>query len=127
MKIVVAERRRQGTEPPWLVIGGPSRSTESYGDYRAFLQKRAEDAGVSNYVVFTGQIEHADVRGHLAGADIFACPSILEAQNKVVPEAAAVGTPSVVTETTGIASYLAPQQACVKAPQHLPWRSLMRF
>lgn len=116
MKIVVAERRRQGAEPPWLVIGGPSRSTESYGDYRAFLQKRAEDAGVSNYVVFTGQIEHTDVRSHLAGADIFACPSILEAQNKVVPEAAAVGTPSVVTETTGIASYLAPQQACVEVP-----------
>jgi glycosyltransferase involved in cell wall biosynthesis len=53
------------------------------------------------------------VRLHLAGADIFVCPSILEAQNKVVPEAAAVGTPSVVTSTTGIASYLAPHDACV--------------
>jgi len=116
LKIVVEERRAAGEEPPWLVIGGPSRSTEHYGDYREFLQKRAEDAGVSTYIVFTGQIDHAQVRSHLAGADVFVCPSILEAQNKVVPEAAAVGTPSVVTETTGIASYLAPEDACASVP-----------
>jgi glycosyltransferase involved in cell wall biosynthesis len=116
LKIVVDERRRAGEEPPWLLIGGPSRSTEHYGDYREFLGKRAENSGVSSYVIFTGQIEHNHVRAHLAGADVFVCPSILEAQNKVVPEAAAVGTPSVVTETTGIASYLAPQDACVAVP-----------
>lgn len=116
MKIVVEQRRSKGEEPPWLIIGGPSRSTESYGDYRQFLQKRAEEAGVASYIIFTGQVEHSHVRGHLAGADIFVCPSILEAQNKVVPEAAAVGTPSVVTETTGIASYLAPHDACVSVP-----------
>ena len=113
---VVRQRREQDREPPWLVIGGPSRTTESYGDYRAFLQKRAEELGVASYVVFTGQVEHDEVRLHLAGADVFACPSILEAQNKVVPEAAAVGTPSVVTETTGIASYLAPLGACLTVP-----------
>ena len=116
LKIVVDERRSANEEPPWLIIGGPSRTTEHYGDYRDFLRKRAEEAGVSTYVVFTGQIEHSQVRDHLAGADIFVCPSILEAQNKVVPEAAAVGTPSVVTETTGIASYFAPHDACVSVP-----------
>ncbi len=115
-KIVVDALRAEGKEPPWLIISGPSRSTENYGDYRDFLTKRAQAAGVSNYVVFTGQIEHTQVRHHIAGADIFVCPSILEAQNKVVPEAAAVGTPSVVTETTGIASYLAPEGACVSIP-----------
>ena len=116
MKIVVAARNEEGEEPPWLVIGGPSRSTENYGDYREFLQKRAEAAGVSHHVVFIGQVEHNQVRLHLAGGDIFVCPSILEAQNKVVPEAAAVGTPSVVTETTGIASYFAPHDACISVP-----------
>ena len=113
---VVRQRREQDKEPPWLVIGGPSRTTENYGDYRDFLQKRAEDRGVSQYIVFTGQIEHDEVKMHLAGADVFACPSILEAQNKVVPEAAAVGTPSVLTETTGISSYLAPLGACLTVP-----------
>jgi len=116
MKIVVDERRQAGEEPPWLIIGGPSRSTENFGDYRDFLRKRAEVLGVSSYIIFTGQVEHSQVRAHLAGADIFACPSILEAQNKVVPEAAAVGTPSVVTYTTGIASYFEPQDACVSVP-----------
>ena len=115
-KIVVDIMRAEGKEPPWLVIAGPSRSTENYGDYREFLSRRAHDAGVGSYVVFTGQVEHSQVRHHLAGADVFVCPSILEAQNKVVPEAAAVGTPSVVTETTGIASYLAPEGACVSIP-----------
>jgi glycosyltransferase involved in cell wall biosynthesis len=115
-KIVVGTLRAEGKDPPWLVIAGPSRATENYGDYRDFLARRAHAAGVGNYVIFTGQVEHSQVRHHLAGADIFVCPSILEAQNKVVPEAAAVGTPAVVTETTGIASYLAPEQACISIP-----------
>jgi glycosyltransferase involved in cell wall biosynthesis len=116
MKPIADAMRDGGHEPPWLVISGPSRTTESYGDYRRFLQDRAEQAGVSGLIIFTGQIEHALVRDHLAGAQVLVCPSILEAQNKVVPEAAAVGTPSVVTETTGIASYFAPNDACVPIP-----------
>ncbi|HYP41636.1 MAG TPA: glycosyltransferase family 4 protein [Chloroflexia bacterium] len=113
---IVAAQRERGAEPPWFLICGPSRSTEHYGDYREFLRKRAEAAGVASHVVFTGQVPHNEVRHHLAGADIFVCPSILEAQNKVVPEACAVGTPSVATETTGIVSYLAPLDACVSVP-----------
>jgi glycosyltransferase involved in cell wall biosynthesis len=116
IKLIGDEMRADGQEPPWLIIGGPSRTTETYGDYREFLRNRAEKAGVASHVLFTGQVEHTLVRDHLAGADVFVCPSILEAQNKVVPEAAAVGTPSVVTETTGIASYLAPLDACVSIP-----------
>jgi glycosyltransferase involved in cell wall biosynthesis len=116
MKPVVEARRAEGQEPPWLILAGPSRATESYGDYREFLTARAKQAGVGRVVLFTGQVDHALVRDHLAGADVFVCPSILEAQNKVVPEAAAVGTPSVVTDTTGIASYLAPHDACVSIP-----------
>jgi glycosyltransferase involved in cell wall biosynthesis len=114
--LVVRAQRERGAEPPWFLICGPSRRTEHYGDYRDFLRRRAEEAGVSGYVLFGGQVPHPEVRMHLAGADIFACPSIIEAQNKVVPEACAVGTPSVVTRTTGIASYLAPMDACVPVP-----------
>ncbi len=71
---------------------------------------------MASHLVFTGQVAHEDVRGYLAGADILACPSIIEAQNKVVPEACAVGTPSVATETTGVTTYLAPEGACVSVP-----------
>ncbi len=116
MPLIVAEQRERGEPAPWFVICGPSRSTEHYGDYREFLSRRAENLGMASNLVFTGEIPHNEVRAYLAGADVVACPSILEAQNKVVPEACAVGTPSVATETTGIATYLAPEGACVSIP-----------
>lgn len=114
--LVVAEHRRLGKEPPWFVLCGPSRSTENYGDYRAFLLKRAQDAGVANYLVFTGQVPHAEVRSHLAGADVVCSPSVVEALHRVALEAAAVGTPAVVSESTGAATYLSPQDACLPVP-----------
>jgi glycosyltransferase involved in cell wall biosynthesis len=114
--LVVAAQRKRGADSPWFVFCGPSRSTESYGDYREFLQKRADQAGVGGHIVFTGQVPHAEVPYHLAGADVVASPSVVEALHRVALEAAAVGTPSVVTETTGAASYLAPRDACVSVP-----------
>jgi len=113
---IVEARNRKGDQPPWFLICGPSRSTPQFGDYREFLLKRAVHLGVASHVVFTGQVPHDQVRSHLAAAHVFVCPSIIEAQNKVVPEACAVGTPTVVTSTTGITSYLAPLEACVPVP-----------
>ena len=118
--LVVEGQRKVGAPVPWFVICGPSRSTENFGDYRKFLERRAEAAGVASHILFTGQVAHPEVRYHLAGADIFACPTIFEAQNKVIPEAAAVGTPTVATETTGIISYLAPHEACISIPPRSP-------
>jgi glycosyltransferase involved in cell wall biosynthesis len=117
---VKAAQRDRGARPPWFLICGPSRKTENFGDYREFLLKRAQAAGVAGDLIFTGQVPHPDVRRHLAGADLLACPSVIEAQNKVVPEAAAVGTPSVVTETTGIAAYFSASEACVSVPPRAP-------
>ena len=114
--LIAAAMRERGREVPWFVICGPSRSTENFGDYREFLRKRAQERGVAQHLIFTGQVPHELVRHYLAGADVLACPSLIEAQNKVVPEACAVGTPSVVTETTGITGYLAPEGACVPVP-----------
>jgi glycosyltransferase involved in cell wall biosynthesis len=114
--LVVARMRESGREVPWFVICGPSRKTEHFGDYREFLREQAQAEGVGQHVIFTGQVPHELVRHYLAGADVLACPSLIEAQNKVVPEACAVATPSVVTETTGITGYLAPEGACVPVP-----------
>ncbi len=113
---VIAARNAEGKQPPWFLICGPSRSTPNFGDYREFLLHRAADNGVASHIVFTGQVPHDEVRCHLASAHVLVCPSIIEAQNKVVPEACAVGTPSVVTSTTGITSYLAPLDACISVP-----------
>jgi glycosyltransferase involved in cell wall biosynthesis len=113
---VIAARHAEGKQPPWFLFCGPSRSTPNFGDYRNFLMQRAADKGVASHIVFTGQVAHDEVRSHLAAAHVLVCPSIFEAQNKVVPEACAVGTPSVVTSTTGITSYLAPLDACIPVP-----------
>ena len=118
--MVIAEQRKRGQEPPWFVLCGPSRATEHYGDYREFLLKRAEQAGVASHIVFTGQVPHPEVRDHLAGADVVASPSVVEALHRVALEAAAVGTPPVVTETTGAATYLAPEDACIAVPPRSP-------
>ncbi|HEX2914392.1 MAG TPA: glycosyltransferase [Chloroflexia bacterium] len=85
-----------------LLICGPSRRTAQFGDYREYLEKLARKAGVLESIVFTGKVEFAESAAYQAGADLLVVPSIVEALNKVVIEAAAVGTPAVITETTGI-------------------------
>jgi glycosyltransferase involved in cell wall biosynthesis len=86
-----------------LLICGPSRKTPGFGDYRDYLTKIAAEVGALNNITFTGKIDFAHSADYLAGADLLVVPSVVEALNKVVIEAAAVGTPSVITDTTGIA------------------------
>jgi glycosyltransferase involved in cell wall biosynthesis len=58
-------------------------------------------------VVFPGALSTADLHLLLAAADLVVVPSIVEGMNKVAVEAAALGSPCVVTRTTGIAEALA--------------------
>jgi glycosyltransferase involved in cell wall biosynthesis len=88
-----------------LLICGPSRKTPQFGDYRQYLERLVQQQGVSDSVAFTGKVDFSQSQNYLAGADLLIVPSVVEALNKVVIEAAAVGTPSVITETTGIATH----------------------
>ncbi len=106
--------------PPRLWLCGPARGTEHYGDFAAYLRKRADALGVGAQVTFTGQLPRPDVRAHLAAADVVCIPSVVEAMNRVTLEATVVGTPVVVSESTGIAAYLAPLGACVAVPPRSP-------
>lgn len=90
-----------------LLVIGPNRLDAVAGDYRAFLMQLAQECGVAENIVFTGPVPHAEMREHLAAADVIAVPSILEGMNKIAVEGAAVGTPSVVTRTAGIAALMA--------------------
>jgi glycosyltransferase involved in cell wall biosynthesis len=60
------------------------------------------------------------VREHLAAADVVCIPSVVEAMNRVTLESTVVGTPVVVSESTGIAAYLAPLDACMAVPPRSP-------
>ena len=85
-----------------LVIAGPDRD-----GHERRLRQLAADTGVAKAVTVTGPVSAADLRRLLASADVVVVPSILEGMNKVAVEAAAVGTPCVITRTTGIAATLA--------------------
>ena len=71
------------------------------GPLRNSLEQKAEARGVSEYVEFTGSV--ADVRPHLAWADVLILTSETEGFPGVVLEAAAAGTPAVVFAAGGAA------------------------
>ncbi len=89
-----------------LLLVGPNRIDPKLGDYQAYLARLADELHIGNRVHFTGTVQHQDMRALLAGADAIAVPSVLEGMNKIAVEGAAVGTPSVVTRTAGIADLL---------------------
>jgi glycosyltransferase involved in cell wall biosynthesis len=88
-----------------VLIAGPSRRTAKFGDYGTFLQRLASELKIDHAVSFTGPIAHEQTQRYYAAADVIAIPSVVEAFNRVLVEAAAVGTPGVVTATTGVADY----------------------
>jgi glycosyltransferase involved in cell wall biosynthesis len=88
-----------------ILIGGPSRTTERYGDYGTYLRDLASQLRVDHAIAFTGPIAHDHTQRYFAAADALVIPSVVEAFNRVLVEGAAVGTPGVVTATTGVADY----------------------
>jgi glycosyltransferase involved in cell wall biosynthesis len=101
----LAELSYIGMEAQALIIG-PGRQTPRFGDYGAYLQQRAAAMGVAQQVRFAGLIERAAIREYLAAADAVVVPSVAESFNRVAVEAAAVGTPVIVTRTTGVSDYV---------------------
>jgi glycosyltransferase involved in cell wall biosynthesis len=102
--------RRAGLRPQLLIVG-PSRSTPRFGDYGAYLARRAQELGVADDVLLTGGVPHHEIMAYMAAADVAVVPSVAESFSRVVVEAAAVGTPPVVTRTTGVSDYVAAAEA----------------
>ena len=84
-----------------LLVAGPDR-----GGHLGELQRLATDSGVSDAVIFPGALTEEELRTALAAADLVLVPSLLEGMNKVAVEAGALGTPCIITRTTGIAEAL---------------------
>ncbi len=93
--------------PVRVCIVGPSRDDAQRGDYLAFLQRRAAELGVEQMCTFTGYVPLPEIRDYLAAADLLAVPSQLEGLNRVVIEAGAVGTPTVISDGAGAAELVA--------------------
>jgi glycosyltransferase involved in cell wall biosynthesis len=80
-----------------VVLAG--KDIEAGGAYRAALERRAEELGVRERVVFTGYRD--DVRALLAAAAVVVLPSEIEGLPLVVLEAMAAGRPVVATAVGG--------------------------
>ena len=93
--------------PVRVCIVGPSRADSQRGDYLTFLQQRAAELGVEQLCTFPGYVPLSEIRDYLAAADLLAVPSRLEGLNRVVIEAGAVGTPTVISDGAGAAELVA--------------------
>jgi glycosyltransferase involved in cell wall biosynthesis len=83
-----------------LVIAGP----QGEPGYRAYLEKRAREAGVRSRVIFTGPVYDEEKMTVLADADLFVLPSSYENFANAAAEAVACGVPVVVSSSCGIGS-----------------------
>ena len=95
----------QGIDAHAVIVGG-NRSTAKFGDYGAYLHQRATALGVADRVHQIGGVPHHHAAEYMAGSDIAVIPSVAESFSRVVIEATAVGTPPVVTRTTGASDYV---------------------
>ncbi len=95
---------------PQAVIVGPSRRTPRFGDYGEYLTRLAAEQHIADSIVLTGAVDHATTHAYLAAADAVVVPSVAESFNRVAVEAVAVGTPVVVTATTGVSVYIHKEQ-----------------
>ena len=99
-----------------VLIIGPSLTVRPFGDMAASLRRRAEARGLADKVNVAGGVHPSRALEVLAAADVVVVPSPLESLNKVCMEAAAVGTPFVVTETTGVAAWVPPEGVGIVVP-----------
>jgi glycosyltransferase involved in cell wall biosynthesis len=88
-----------------LLHVGPNRIDSRLGDYQRYLEGLGRALDVAGRMTFTGGVPLEQVRDLLAAADVAVVPSLEEGGNKTLIEAAAVGTPFVVTRTSGNAEW----------------------
>ena len=86
----------------WLVLAGPDEA-----GMRTWLENQARKLGVRDRVLFAGSVFGAEKWSAFRDADVFVLPSQNENFGNTAAEAAACGTPVVVTEGCGIAPLLA--------------------
>jgi glycosyltransferase involved in cell wall biosynthesis len=89
-------RALAGTGLPCIFVGD--------GPLRAPLERLAARSGLADRVVFTGAIEHAQVRSYYSGAELLVLPSVSEGVPLAAIEALGAGVPVVASNLTGIAT-----------------------
>ncbi|MEW6209041.1 MAG: glycosyltransferase family 4 protein [Acidobacteriota bacterium] len=81
------------------------------GPERERLEARIRSSGLSDQVLFTGQVSDASV--YYAMADVFALPSHSEGSPNVLLEAMAAGVPAVATSVGGVPEIVADEESAL--------------
>ena len=96
--VIEAFARVLGTDPEWhLVIAGPDQV-----GWRAVLNDRAEQLGLSSRVTWAGMVDGSMKWGALRAAEVFMLPSHQENFGVAVAEALAVGVPALISNQVNI-------------------------
>lgn len=103
-----------------LLIAGPSLEGKAFGNEATRLLEIANKYGVDDRVQLLGSVSSLRSLELLAAADVVVVPSHLESLNKVCVEAAAVGTPFIVTKTTGICAWVPDSGVGIVVPPRDP-------
>ena len=85
---------REGVPDAKLIIIGD-------GTDRVMLEKRVQEKGLENAVIFTGNIPHNEVEEYLESANVFALNTGYEGFSHTILEAIDVGVPVVTTNVGG--------------------------
>lgn len=72
------------------------------GSERKNLEKLAKELGITEEVVFVGNVENEEVKDYLNASDLFLYASRSETQGIVLAEAMAAGNPVVAVSATGV-------------------------
>ncbi len=94
-----------------LVIAG-----EGGASYVVGLKARASSLGISEDVLWVGQLGKTDKQGWLHAAKLLVLPSYSENFGIVVIEAMAAGLPVVVSERVGVSAWVSDSQAGLVTP-----------
>lgn len=100
-----------------LVVGPTAAGQEPYVEA---LRAEAERHGLGAHLHLVGEVDLDKMRDYYAAADLLIVSSLAEGLNKAGIEAAANGTPSIVTATTGLAEYVEAAGAGLVVPARAP-------
>jgi glycosyltransferase involved in cell wall biosynthesis len=84
-----------------LMLVGPYPSDQERDGFAARLKPVLETAAEKR-IIFTGQVDYADVPGYLRASDCFVFPSKREGLSKAVIEAMACGLPAICANIPGV-------------------------
>ena len=76
------------------------------GPERAGLEQAVASLGMADKVIFVGAVDHDEVPGYMAAADVFVLSSRHEGWGRVIAEAMAMALPTVASNVGGISDVL---------------------